>query len=103
MKLRFVAPLFALAVLACSLQATAQVRITGGIAGTVVDAADAVVPGATVQLKDDATGATRDRVTNQAGPPPKNSRPVVSPSGGLGAPRCTRATRSCSRRSAYVS
>ena len=67
MKLRFVAPLFALAVLAFSLQATAQVRITGGIAGTVVDAADAVVPGATVQLKDDATGATRDRVTNQAG------------------------------------
>src|SRR5438067_13664527 len=34
----------------------AQVRITGAIAGTVIDASDAVVPGARVQLIDEGTG-----------------------------------------------
>jgi Carboxypeptidase regulatory-like domain len=46
---------------------TAQVRITGAISGTVTDTSDAIVPGATVVLKDEGTGATRDTVTNDSG------------------------------------
>jgi hypothetical protein len=49
------------------LGAGAQVRITGAIIGTVTDQTDAVVPGATVQLRDDGTGVTREAVTNQSG------------------------------------
>jgi hypothetical protein len=47
--------------------ATAQVRITGGISGTVADNTGGVVPGATVQLKDEGTGATRETVTSAEG------------------------------------
>ena len=47
--------------------ALAQIRITGSISGTVTDAADAVIPGATVHLKDDTTGRTKDTVTSEAG------------------------------------
>jgi len=35
--------------------AAAQVRISGGISGTVSDQTGGVVPGATVQLKDEGT------------------------------------------------
>ena len=45
-------------------RATAQVRITGGISGVVTDPSDAVIPGATVQLKDEGTGQSRETVTN---------------------------------------
>src|SRR5215831_12532428 len=47
--------------------ASAQVSITGQINGTVMDSQDAVLPGATVQLKDEGTGALRESVTNNAG------------------------------------
>jgi carboxypeptidase family protein len=47
--------------------AAAQIRITGAISGTVTDAQDAVIPGATVQLTDERTGITRDTVTNESG------------------------------------
>ncbi len=47
--------------------ATAQVRITGGISGTVTDKSGAVVPGATVQLKDEGTSATKEAVTSERG------------------------------------
>ena len=47
--------------------ATAQVRITGAISGLVTDPSDAVVPGATVQLKDEGTGITQQTVTSSGG------------------------------------
>jgi hypothetical protein len=56
-----------LALTALATPAAAQIRITGSIEGTVADAAAAVVPGATVQLKDEGTGTTRDTVTNASG------------------------------------
>ena len=56
-----------LAVLLAPSAARAQVRITGGITGTVTDPSDAVIPGATVQLKDDGTGQTKETVTNEGG------------------------------------
>jgi hypothetical protein len=45
----------------------AQVRITGAITGTVKDSTDAVVPGASVVLKDEATNATHETVTGSSG------------------------------------
>src|ERR1043165_9755838 len=56
-----------LVLLLCPLAASAQVRITGAISGIVLDQSDVVVPGATVQLKDDATGITQDTVTTGSG------------------------------------
>ncbi len=47
--------------------ASAQVSITGSIAGTVTDVSDAVIPGATVLLKDEGTGIEKSTVTNQSG------------------------------------
>jgi hypothetical protein len=44
--------------------AAAQVRISGGISGTVSDQTGGVVPGATVQLKDEGTGNPRETITN---------------------------------------
>ena len=57
----------ALGLLVVAPRADAQVRITGGISGTVTDPSDAVIPGATVQLTDEGTGITRDTITNNAG------------------------------------
>src|SRR5262245_14797048 len=48
-------------------RASAQVRITGAIAGTVSDAAGLVVPGASVQLRDEGTGVVKAATTNEAG------------------------------------
>jgi len=45
----------------------AQVRITGAIAGTVIDASDAVVPGARVQLIDEGTGVAKETTTGESG------------------------------------
>jgi len=45
----------------------AQVRITGGITGTVTDPSGAVIPGATVQLVDEGTGQTKETVTSGQG------------------------------------
>jgi len=47
--------------------ASAQVSITGVIAGTVTDGTDAVLPGATVLLKDEGTGVQKQTVTNELG------------------------------------
>ena len=59
-------------VLVCALSliaapAVAQVSITGMIAGTVTDGTDAVLPGATVVLKDEGTGAQKQTTTNEGG------------------------------------
>jgi hypothetical protein len=67
MKIRSVLTLLACAVLFIASAASAQVSVTGAINGTVTDTTDAVVPGATVQLKDEGTGVTKDAVTNGAG------------------------------------
>src|SRR5689334_22309904 len=48
--------------------ASAQSQITTGtVEGTVKDANGAVVPGATVELKNNATNITRDATTNDEG------------------------------------
>lgn len=47
--------------------AFAQTAVTGGINGTVVDSTGAIVPGATVAVKDTATGATQTLTTNTDG------------------------------------
>jgi hypothetical protein len=41
--------------------------ITGSIVGTVIDSTQAVIPGAKVTLRHNATGAIRNAVTNEAG------------------------------------
>lgn len=64
---RVLYPLICAMLLLGALPVGAQVRITGGISGTVTDSQDAVIPGATVQLKDEGTGITRDTVTNDSG------------------------------------
>ena len=53
--------------LSCTSVVAAQVRISGGISGTVSDPSGGVVPGATVQLKDEGTGTPRETVTNEQG------------------------------------
>lgn len=47
--------------------AAAQVSITGNISGNVADISDAVVPGATVQLRDERTGVQKESITNESG------------------------------------
>jgi hypothetical protein len=47
--------------------ADAQVRITGGISGSVTDASGAVIPGATVTLKDEGTGRSKEATSNESG------------------------------------
>lgn len=67
MKTRTVVPLVLTAFLLAGLPAAAQVSITGAINGTVSDSTDAVIPGATVQLKDEGTGIAREAITNASG------------------------------------
>ena len=50
-----------------SLQRLAVLRITGAIAGTVIDASDAVVPGARVHLTDEGTGVAKQATTGESG------------------------------------
>ena len=57
--------LASLLVLAASPSVWAQA--TGTINGRVVDQADAVLPGVTINLKNVETGATRSTVTNEQG------------------------------------
>ena len=47
--------------------ALAQGGATASLSGVVVDPAGGVIPGATVVVKNDATGATFDSVTNGSG------------------------------------
>ena len=44
-------------------------RITASIRGTVTDSTGAVVPGASVTVRNENTGFTRSNVTNGAGSP----------------------------------
>ena len=53
---RFFSVAVYVAILAWATAAHAQVSITGGIAGTVLDSTDALVPGATVTVVDLGTG-----------------------------------------------
>jgi|KBSMisStaDraftv2_1062788.scaffolds.fasta_scaffold03383_2 hypothetical protein len=46
---------------------TVQAQTKGSLAGTVTDASGAVVPGANVELKNNANGATRSAATGNAG------------------------------------
>lgn len=64
-KWAWVAAIAALLALPAGL--AAQTATTGTVLGTVVDATGAVIPGAVVVLKDEATGAERTVSTNEAG------------------------------------
>ena len=64
---RWMRPLICAAVLGLATAAQAQVSITGCIAGTVMDNSDAVLPGATVNLRDEGTGVEKTTVTNDNG------------------------------------
>jgi Carboxypeptidase regulatory-like domain len=65
---RFVPLIFvAVLALASSTKSQAQAASTASITGTVSDLTGAVVPGASVQLSNPATGATYKTVTNQEG------------------------------------
>src|SRR6185437_11247432 len=50
-----------------TLPLVAQSTISGGITGTVSDPSGAVVPNATVSLKNDATGQIQTQTTNSSG------------------------------------
>jgi hypothetical protein len=56
----------------------AHAQVTGALSGTVQDPNGAVVPGATVTVKNDATNLTRTAVTNDEGRWTINSLPVGS-------------------------
>jgi len=64
---RFWGVAVSVAILAWATAAHAQVSITGGIAGTVIDSTDALVPGATVTVVDLGTGAKKTASTNADG------------------------------------
>ena len=51
----------------CALTLEAQIRIAGGISGTITDSSGAVVPNAQVVLKDEGTGITRQTTANGQG------------------------------------
>ena len=55
------------AALSTTSTASAQVSITGAIAGTVTDSTDSVLPGATVLLRDEGTDVKKQTVTNESG------------------------------------
>ena len=64
---RWVGLLTCVVMFAVASAAEAQVSITGAIAGTVMDTSDAVLPGATVTLRDEGTGTTKETTTNASG------------------------------------
>ena len=64
---RWMRPLICAAVLGLATAAEAQVSITGSIAGTVMDNSEAVLPGASVNLRDEGTGVEKTTVTNDNG------------------------------------
>src|SRR6266567_1856374 len=51
----------------CALTLEAQIRIAGGISGTITDPTGAVVPNARVVLHDEGTGIARETVANVHG------------------------------------
>jgi hypothetical protein len=65
---RLAAPvIFSAMMVAAGTSLGAQTRTVGAIAGTVVDDQAAVVPGATVRLRDERAGTERETVTNDRG------------------------------------
>src|SRR5438270_286401 len=56
----------ALAVAFC-LSASGQVQTTTAITGTVTDSTGAILPGVSITVRNDETGAVRETVTNEAG------------------------------------
>ena len=66
---RWITGLLALLVVAAVMAPSlmAQSLVSGDLTGTVTDPSGAVVSGATVTLKSDATGATRTTTTNANG------------------------------------
>lgn len=67
MKLTFPGPLGA-ALLALTIAVTAQAQsTTGSILGDVQDASGARLPGATIRVMNEQTGATRETITNELG------------------------------------
>jgi hypothetical protein len=64
MRIRVFAALFALGLLAGPVAAQEQ---TGSIQGTIKDAQGGVLPGVTVEAKNQATGATQSTVSNETG------------------------------------
>ena len=63
----FVAPLLVLVLVLGTTPAFAQGGATSSISGVVTDNSDAVVPGASVVVKNDATGAVFQAVTGENG------------------------------------
>src|SRR4029079_7954159 len=66
---RYVQRLVALAMLVCvsSVPAFAQSSATTSLSGTVTDNGGGVIPGATVVVKNDATGVTYEAITWESG------------------------------------
>ncbi len=64
---RLLVPAACLAMLAIGSPALAQGSATASLTGSVVDAAGGVIPGATVVVKNNATGVTFDAVSNSSG------------------------------------
>jgi hypothetical protein len=64
---RKISLLFCMILFASATAAAAQVSITGGIAGTVLDTTDAVVPGATINLVDEGTGLKKSTTSGSDG------------------------------------
>ena len=66
---RYVQRLLALALLVCvsAVPAFAQGSATTSLSGTVTDNGGGVIPGATVVVKNDATGVTYEAITSESG------------------------------------
>lgn len=66
---RYVQRLLALALLVCvsSIPASAQSSANSSLSGTVTDNGGGVIPGATVVVKNDATGVTYETITSESG------------------------------------
>src|SRR5262249_37764515 len=56
-----------LLIIALAAASPARAQDTGTISGTVVDTSDQVLPGATLTLTDEATGAVRTMTSNERG------------------------------------
>ena len=66
MRIRLMASVFLLIAAMWAIPANAQ-TVTGSIQGVVTDATGGVLPGATIQVRNVETGATRDLTTNERG------------------------------------
>ena len=87
LRLLFLIPLILLLALSISNSLNAQNATSGGLTGVVTDPSDAVVPGANLELKDNAKGISQTKSTNSDGGylfsfvPPGNYTLTVTHSG----------------------